>query len=156
MKQLLFWIVFICLLSACRQYGNEVRINANSHIYYKSGIQQAEAKKLGDFLLHQGYFNTSDDRKVQLSKEGNRYLVKFILDEEEIKEDQENIVFAFQVWRDWIHEHVFENNPVKVILVNKSLKKIADVPSLEEDEKKASQQEDGHPSRFSVDTILTK
>jgi hypothetical protein len=52
--------------------------------------------------------------------------------------DKENIVFSFQVWKQWIEEHVFTHQPVQVILVNKKLKKIADIKSLEEDEKKAA------------------
>jgi hypothetical protein len=126
MKKLFIFFILVICLAACQSYGDAIAINNKSKVYFKGSVKKEEAKKLGDFLLLQGYFNSLDKKAVQLLKEQNTYKVRFIV-EEEINADRENIVFGFEVWRDWIQEHVFPNMIVKVELVNAQLKRIADV-----------------------------
>ena len=117
---------------ACRSYGDSISINEKSIVYYKVNVQVAEAKKLGDFLLLQGYFNTTDQKAVQLLKKGSTYMIRFIVEETDVQADRENVLFAFEVWRDWIHEHVFPNQAVQVELVNEKLKHIAKVRTIKQ------------------------
>jgi hypothetical protein len=112
-------------------------INNNSLVYYKGSIKVDEAEQLGAFLLKQGYFNDTDDRTVQILKQNKTFIVRFILDEKQVAEDKENILFSFQIWKQWLQENVFHNQETKVVLVNDRLEKIADITSLEEDENKA-------------------
>jgi len=127
MKKIFTILVLTISLMACKSYGDSISINEKSIVYYKGNAQAAEAKKLGDFLLLQGYFSTTDQKAVQLLKNDNTYMVRFIVEENDIHADRENILFAFEVWRDWIQEHVFPNQSVQVELVNERLKRIADV-----------------------------
>jgi hypothetical protein len=127
MKKMFTFLILTISLMACRSYGDSISINEKSIVYYKGNVQVAEAKKLGDFLLLQGYFNTTDKKAVQLLKKGSTYMIRFIVEETDVQADRENVLFAFEVWRDWIQEHVFPNTIVKVELVNAQLKRIADV-----------------------------
>ncbi|HZI00506.1 MAG TPA: hypothetical protein VEX63_05125 [Flavisolibacter sp.] len=127
MKKIFTILILTISLMACRSYGDSISINEKSIVYYKGHVQVAEAKKLGDFLLLQGYFNTTDKKAVQLLKKGSTYMIRFIVEENDVQADRENVLFAFEVWRDWIQEHVFPNQSVQVELVNERLKRIADV-----------------------------
>jgi hypothetical protein len=127
MKKIFTILILTISLMACRSYGDSISINEKSIVYYKGNVQVAEAKKLGDFLLLQGYFNTTDQKAVQLLKKGSTYMIRFIVEENDVQADRENVLFAFEVWRDWIQEHVFPNQSVQVELVNERLKRIADV-----------------------------
>jgi hypothetical protein len=127
MKKIFTILILTISLMACRSYGDSISINEKSIVYYKVNVQVAEAKKLGDFLLLQGYFNTTDQKAVQLLKKGSTYMIRFIVEENDVQADRENVLFAFEVWRDWIQEHVFPNQSVQVELVNERLKRIADV-----------------------------
>jgi hypothetical protein len=130
MKKIFTILVLTISLMACKSYGHSIFINGKSIVYYKGNVQVAEAKKLGDFLLLQGYFNTTDQKAVQLLKKGSTYMVRFIVEENDIEADRENILFAFEVWRDWIQEHVFPNEKIQVELVNERLKRIAKVAEI--------------------------
>jgi hypothetical protein len=57
-------------------------------------------------------------------------MVRFIVEENDIQVDRDNILFAFEVWRDWIQEHVFPNEKIQVELVNEKLKRIAKVAEI--------------------------
>ena len=126
------FLILTISLMACRSYGDSISINEKSIVYYKGYVQVAEAKKLGDFLLLQGYFNTTDKKAVQLLKKGSTYMIRFIVEETDVQADRENVLFAFEVWRDWIQEHVFPNQSVQVELVNEKLKHIAKVSAIKQ------------------------
>lgn len=123
------------LLWACEDYGTKVRINHKSEVFYKNDATEAEAKKLGNFLLKQGYFTTVDTRSVQLLKEDEIYTVKFVVEEEKLKKDRENVLLGFKVWQMWIQDGVFGGAKTKVVLANNKLEVLQAVSEFTEQEK---------------------
>ena len=110
-------------------------INDQSEVYYKGeGVTEDDARKLGDFLLSQGYFNTVDQRSVQLSREKDSYVVKMVVDEEKVNTD-ETVLTGFKVWQMWIEESVFNGKQTKIVLANTELKTIKEVGEFSDQEK---------------------
>lgn len=137
MKKLFFLLVSATLLfTACNDHGAKVSINDKSEVYYKGdGVTEADAKKLGDFLLKQGYFTTTDTRSVQLLKVGDAYTVKFVVDEEKLKKDKENVLLGFKVWQMWIKDNVFNGAQTNLILADDQLKDLQPVGEFTAQEK---------------------
>lgn len=138
MKKLFFFFFStILVLTSCEDYGNKVSINNKSDVFYKgNGVTEADAKKLGNFLLKQGYFTTVDNRSVQLLKDGDTYIVKFVVDEEKLKKDKENVVLGFKVWQMWIQDGVFNGAKTKLILADSQLEDLQTVGEFTVGEKR--------------------
>ncbi len=136
-KLFLFLLTVSFIFTSCDDYGKTVTINEKSEVYYKGdGVKEADAKSLGDFLLKQGYFTTTDTRAVQLLKDGEAYVVKFVVDEEKIKQqDTASVTMGFKVWQMWIQEGVFKGAKTKVILADAKLKSLQEVGEFTAQEK---------------------
>lgn len=148
------------ILTSCEDYGKSVKINDKSEVFYKGdGVTEAEAKNLGAFLLKQEYFNTQDDRTVQLMKEGDSYVVKFIVDQEKIKQqDSATVATGFKVWHMWIQDNVFNGAKVKVVLADEKLNPLREVGQFTAEEKaqiNAEEQGAGTSSQLSTDSVTT-
>ena len=116
---------------ACSHHGKKLKINNTSNVFYKGDeVNEADAKNLGDFLLKQGYFTTTDERSVQLIKDGNAYIVKFVIDEERLSQDSSTILAGFRVWQMWLQDDVFSGAETKLILADAELKDIHDVDAF--------------------------
>ena len=133
------------LLTACEDYGKSVKINEKSEVFYKGdGVSEAEAKNLGAFLLKQEYFNTADERTVQLMKDGDSYVVKFIVDQEKIKQqDSTTVVTGFKVWHMWIQDNVFNGAKLRLVLADDKLKDLQEVGQFTAEEKAQINAEEG-------------
>ncbi len=145
------------LLTACEDYGKSVKINEKSEVFYKGeGVNESEAKNLGDFLLKQQYFNTQEERTVQLMKEGDSYVVKFIVDQEKIKQqDSATVSTGFKVWHMWIQDNVFNGAKVKLVLADEKLNDLREVGQFTAEEKaqiNAEEQGTGTSSQLSSDS----
>lgn len=129
MKRLLLLLVSASLLlTSCDDFGKKLSINEKSEVYYKGdGVSEADAKKLGDFLLEKGYFTTTDTRSVQLLKENDAYTVKFVVDEEKLNKDKENVLMGFKVWQMWIQDNVFAGAKTRLVLADDKLKDVQEV-----------------------------
>lgn len=134
-KLLVFFFSAALLLAACENHGSKININPKSEVFYKGDVTEAEAKKLGNFLLKQGYFTTVDSRSVQLLKEGDIYIVKFVVDEEKLKKDRENVLLGFKVWQMWIQDGVFGGAKTKLVLADNQLKDLQPVEEFTPQEK---------------------
>ena len=137
MKKLFLLLVIAALLfTACEEHGTKININNKSEVFYKGdGVNEADAKRLGAFLLKQGYFSTIDNRSVQLLKEGDVYIVKFVVDEERLKNDKENVLLGFKVWQMWIQDGVFNGAKTKIVLADNNLEDLHPVPEFTAQEK---------------------
>ena len=137
MKKLFFFLFSVTVvLSSCTDYGKKVAINHKSDVYYKGdGVTEKDAKALGDFLLAQGFFNATDERSVQLQKDGEAHVVKIVVNEQKLAQDKENILTSFKVWQMWIQDNVFNGAKTKVILTNAEFKDLQDVGAFTAAEK---------------------
>jgi hypothetical protein len=105
-------------------------------VYYKGDrVTEKDAKALGDFLLAQGFFNTTDERSVQLQKDSDAHIVKIVVDEQKVAQDKENIITSFKVWQMWIQDNVFKGAKTKLILTNAEFKDLQDVGAFTAAEK---------------------
>jgi len=136
MRKFFFLLIMgLVLVTACNEYGDKVQINAKSEVYYKEGVSEAEAKKLGDFLLKKEYFNSTDERSAQLTKENGEYVVKFVVNEEKLNQDKDNVMLGFKVWQMWIQDNVFNGAKTKLVLTDDKFKDVQQVGEFTTEEK---------------------
>lgn len=93
-----------------------------------------DAKRLGQFLLSRGYFNVSDQRSVQLTKKGDSYVVKLVVDQEYMKAE-DNVIAGFRVWQMWIEDSVFNGSQTELLLADTELKNTREVGEFTAKEK---------------------
>lgn len=129
-------LLYISLLFiSCNSYGKKILINDKSEVYYKgSGVSMEDAKRLGQFLLSRGYFNVSDQRSVQLTKKGDSYVVKLVVDQEYMKAE-DNVIAGFRVWQMWIEDSVFNGSQTELLLADTELKNTREVGEFTAKEK---------------------
>ncbi len=138
MKQLFLVLASAALLlTSCDDNGESVKINDKSEVYFKGdGVDEADARNLGDFLLKQGYFSTTDERQVQLTKDSTTYVVKFIVDEDKIKaQDSVTVATGYKVWQMWLQDNVFDGAKTRLVLVDEKLKDLREIGEFSAQEK---------------------
>jgi hypothetical protein len=129
----LLWAIAIAmlLLTACNNYGKKVSINTYSEVYYKGeGITEADAQRLGNFLLQAGYFDSSKETTVQLMRDKDAYLVKMVIDEEEVAKDKDFYQRFFWFMQEPIAQNVFGGNTTKIVLADEDLKELEPVGDI--------------------------
>jgi hypothetical protein len=124
-----FLLVVMVAIAACNllnPYGKKVNINSKSEVYLKGeGVTEAEATKLGNYLLKIGFFDDSTQKSVQLLKDST-YVVKFVVDAEALKQNPSAEV-SFMAIQMLITDSVFNGNKVRVVLADSNLKDIKTV-----------------------------
>ncbi len=132
-KILLVAVAFSVLLTSCNLFGNfgkMVEINDKSEVYYKGeGVTEDDAKKLGKYFEEIGVFNNKEEKAVQISKEGDAYIVRLVIKEDVVKADQDRYETIFWYWQDMISENVFNGGKTTIILTDEKFK---DLISLDE------------------------
>jgi hypothetical protein len=129
-KIFLLLVTVSLLLASCDRFGKKVEINSRSEVFYKDDATEAEAKKLGNFLLKRNFFDNTNERSVQLSKDSGTYIVRFVVDRAGYEKDKENTLLGFRVWQMWISEDVFNNAETKVVLVDDQFNDLQDAGEL--------------------------
>ena len=118
--------------------GEKVEFGSGQEIYYKDGATEEEAQALGEYLKEIEYFSGNNSNSVQLVRDGDTYVVRFVLKEGYWEKD-ENMGAYKKMGRD-ISAMVFDSAPVEVHLCNDQLetqRKLTweeierDAPSLE-------------------------
>ncbi|HEX6915477.1 MAG TPA: hypothetical protein VF145_09560 [Chitinophagaceae bacterium] len=146
-------MILVCtLLSAavcgCNNRGEKLMINDKSELYYKGdNVSADEAKRLGDFLLRNNYFDTISKKTVQLTKTVDTFNIRFAVDEDRVKNDA-GAEMLFSIMGSAISSMVYNGKPVKVILADQEMKDFKTFPVT------GSQTEE--PSLPAGDTTVTK
>ena len=80
MKRIILGVVVALALVACANHGKKVKIEGTKgEVYYKGeGVTEDDAKKTGEFLKSEGYFNNDRGATTQITKEGDTYTVRFV------------------------------------------------------------------------------
>lgn len=106
--------------SACNQnYGKEYKLDKMHNVYYKGeGVDEAQAKKLANYLKEQEYFQDSINSTVQLVKNKDTFNLNFVVDETKLMAGYEN---KFLLFGAYISESVFNKAPVTIQLTNDKL-----------------------------------
>jgi hypothetical protein len=126
-KILLLLLPFTLMLTSCdlfNNYGKKVEMGGNEVYYKGDGVTEAEAKKLGEYLKEQKYFNDSSKKSVQLLKEGSDYVVKLVVDKDKVDLKNEPLMNQYWAMQILFSENVFNNAKTKVVLADTKLKDI--------------------------------
>ena len=107
-------IAMVVLLLAQLGRGRKVMITDKEEVYYTSGASKEDALKLGQALKDVGYFDTQTAKSVQVAKNGQTVVVKFVVNSGAW--GNEETVLAFGVMRTHLGEKIFAGQPVEVRL----------------------------------------
>jgi len=134
MKKILFFLLpFTVLVSSCNlfnDYGKKYKVNDKSSVYYKGdGVTEADAKKLGDYLLQGQYFDTKTDKAVQITKDGDTYVLHFVVDKDKLEKNKDAVGTFWRLQYN-ISEDVFNEKPTKIILADDKLKDVQTVGGI--------------------------
>ncbi len=130
MRKLFSLLVIVSVvLTACNSYGDKYMVNDVSEVYYKGdGVTADDAKRLGDFLLKNNYFDSATEKSVQLTKTVDTFNVKFVVDKEKVSQT-ENAEMLFTIMGAAISSEVFTGKPVKIILADTRMEGFKEIPT---------------------------
>ena len=103
---------------ACGSYGTKLDFNGGE-LYYTDNVTEADAKKLGDYLVKSGFF---DGRKitVQLDKSGSTYQFRMVVVKE--KQNDDATMILMKAFAGEISEDVFNDAPTELHICDDQLK----------------------------------
>ncbi len=122
MKKLFFFLLpAALLLTSCNlfnNYGKKVEFG-ESEVYYKGdGVKEADAQKLGDYLIEQELLDKETKKSVQLTHDGEDYLLHFVVDEQKFTDATR--LYWWKLQYD-ISKEVFKSKPTRITLANEKL-----------------------------------
>jgi len=124
MKKILFLLPVLFSLASCdlfNNFGKKVDFG-ESQVYYKGdGVTEKDAKKLGDYLKKQQYFDNETPKSVQITHDEDDYLVHFVVDEDKLTDAAR---FNFWKYQHDISNAVFGGDPVRIVLADNELEDI--------------------------------
>ena len=103
---------------ACSTYGTKLDFNGGE-LYYTDNVTEADAKKLGEYLVKSGFF---DGRKitVQLDKSGATYQFRMVVVKE--KQNDDATMILMKTFAGEISEEVFNDAPTELHICDDQLK----------------------------------
>jgi hypothetical protein len=143
------------LIIACSGEGEKVTINEKSDVFLKDGATKEEGQKLGSFLLQNNYFDNATDKSVQLSKENDAYVVKFVVNEEKLKNDEEAIL-GFRFFQTLIKDSVFAGKPTKLFLTDAKFNVLKPVKEFSHEELSSEEDSTHEREHGGVDTTTAQ
>jgi hypothetical protein len=121
-------LLLITSLSSCSNYGKKVKIEGTKgEVYYKDGATAAEAKKIGDFLKETGFLSKDKVASIQLVKEGNDYVVRFVYNKE-FYEKTPDLEDLFKVYGARMSKDLFGGQKVNIALSDNKFKDFKKIP----------------------------
>ncbi len=84
MKFSVHLIAFLLLLVSCSGGAGSKESFGSLDVYYLDGVSKDDAIAVGDYLFGIGFGVSDEPEKIQLSKDGDRYLCKFVVEENEL------------------------------------------------------------------------
>lgn len=111
--------VLVLGIAGCSNYGTKMEVNG-SDLFYTDNVTKEEATKLGDFLKEIGYFKDGNKIAVQLDRDGDTYVMRFVVVDD--YKDKEPYPGVFQFMGASASYSVFDGKPVAVHLTDGKLK----------------------------------
>lgn len=128
MKRTILLPMICCLLTGfmlgCSSYGTKLVFNG-SDLFYTKNVTEAEAKKLGDYLVKSEFFGANKGT-VQLDKSGDTYQFRMVVKEGVVIDELP--VPLFKTIATELSKNVFNGAKVEVHLCDANLKTIKVVP----------------------------
>jgi hypothetical protein len=128
MKRTILLIIIGCLATVlmlgCNSYGTRLEYG-KGELYYTKNVTEAEAKKLGDFLNKEKFFE-GEGKSVQLDKSGDTYQFRMAV-KEGLDKDAEFLANA-QDDALFISKNVFDGAKVEFHVCDNQLRTLKVVP----------------------------
>ena len=126
-KPFIFIIILISvipLIQSCSKNTDKLKFN-NSELYFTKEVQKADAQKLGEYLLKEGFFN-EEQRTVKLDKKENIWNFKMVVKKGADEDDQ--YIYLFGLFSEQLSKSVFNNAPVDIYLCNEKFETLRIIP----------------------------
>jgi hypothetical protein len=116
--------VALLRITSCNNYGKKLTFNGGE-LYYTSQVTEADAKKLGEYLVKEKFFDGTK-KTVQLNKNKGTYEFRMVV----IKDGEKapNTVETFTSVSKELSENVFNGGKVVVHLCDDHLKTLRVIP----------------------------
>jgi hypothetical protein len=125
---LLIFIASVFSITSCNNFGDKVNVEGTKgEVYFKDGASQADARKLGDFLKSDGFFSDQRAASVQITKDGDNYLVRFVYNKDYYEKHPELDDF-FKNYGARMSQELFEEKKVDIMLTDKYFKTFKNFP----------------------------
>lgn len=127
-KTLLVLPAIAVLFSSCSDYGKKIKVEGTKgEVYYKGeGVTEADAKKLGEYLK-KDFFNNEKDASVQIMKDGDGYMVRFVY-KKEVYDTLKGAESAFKIVGVQISKEIFGGKKVNIALADSHFKDFKSIP----------------------------
>jgi hypothetical protein len=119
-------LIAIALLriASCHNYGKKLTFNGGE-LYYTSQVSEADANKLGEYLVKEKFFDGTK-KTVQLNKNGANYEFRMVMKKD--AEKAPNTTETFQSVAKELSDNVFKGGHVVVHLCDDQLKTLRVIP----------------------------
>ena len=121
MKRVIAFVISCLLLTilvGCNNYGKKLQYK-KGELYYTKAVNEAEAKKLGEFLQDKKYFTDDKEVTVQVDKSGDIYAVRYAFVEG--LENNQDVVNELKAWNREMSQKVFDGKKVETHMCDKHL-----------------------------------
>ena len=89
-------------------------------VYYTSNVTEDEARKLGDYLLKNRFFNHQDQRSIQLDRAGRTYLFRVVV--QKGKDQDRTFDRIAETFAKILSREVFRGEPVDTHVCDERLR----------------------------------
>jgi hypothetical protein len=106
---------------ACKGNGTKLEFNGGE-LYYTDNVTESEAKKLGEYLVKEGFYD-GKPKSVQLDKEGSNYQFRMVVQKE--KQNDPQTLDMMKTFGKELSADVFNNAPVEMHVCDETLKTLS-------------------------------
>lgn len=113
--------ILIAIGLACKGFGTKLEYNGGE-LYYTENANEADAKKLGEYLAKDNLFFDGKPKTVQLDKSGSTYQVRMVI-QKEFQNDQKT-ADSFKEFAGQLSKNVFGGAATEIHICDDQLKTI--------------------------------
>lgn len=138
-------LVAVVTVSGCDLdgYGSKLEFEGND-VYYTDAVTEAEAQKLGEYLVEMKFLDNKKQRSVQLNKEGEIYQFRMVV-VDDYKSRKDVYPNGFRALAMMISEKVFNGSKVEFYLCDNRLKTLEFLQQLDLGEPAEAKKESAKP-----------
>ena len=115
-----------CAMATHKGFEKEVIINDKATIHYSQGIDEAIPTQIAQYMTKNGFVNPMIPTEIYLNIENNTYKLKFVKDEDVLKE--KIVVFSFNALEIKLNSALNLDKQIVIEFTNKDLTKIFALP----------------------------
>src|SRR5690349_23053406 len=139
---LIFFLLSAVCLASCTNFGKRVKVEGTKgEIFYKEGVTEEEAKKVGD-VLKDGFFSSDKEASVQVVNDSGAYTIKFVYNKDYFEKNP-GLEKEFRAYASKISKEVLNGKKVNIALTNDRFREFKTFPFVEETEAKTDFEDSG-------------